>query len=475
MDAQMIKRQARNCNRAQTLGATPGLNEMTTLRRLSPQATFGLVVPTILAMIFVVIASISAQASTYFVATNGNDANAGTIGSPWLTMLHAVAQLLPGDTLYLRGGTYTGSANSINTAAGTVASGAPGNVITIGAYGGTATAPGTYGPSAAAEVVILQSPNGLPPLNIFTAVQYVVFQDLILDGVNQVTDVGSALINLGGNSSHLTFLRLEVNGHGGVMFGVGFGASTFNTVRSGNIHGNGVAGGAETNGHGLYISSGNNLVELNSIHDNQGYGMQLYTNVGPKTISNNTIRKNKVYNNGLHGGTAYGIAVAWGDSNLVYDNLVYGHVTGNGGGGILVYSYSTNAAIYNNTIYGNSYDGITLQYYDSSAKTLLQNNIIDANGGTAIHDLGDLNGAVGNYTAAQNLLTDPGFANAGAADFHLTSGSTTAIAQGATIAAVPDDFDGVVRPQGFYDIGAYQHIVAGTAPSLPTDLQITLT
>ncbi|HUG70804.1 MAG TPA: hypothetical protein VMM76_23850, partial [Pirellulaceae bacterium] len=39
-------------------------------------------------------------------AKNGNDAHAGTLERPWRTLAHAVTQLQPGETLYLRGGVY---------------------------------------------------------------------------------------------------------------------------------------------------------------------------------------------------------------------------------------------------------------------------------------------------------------------------------------------------------------------------------
>jgi hypothetical protein len=42
----------------------------------------------------------------YVDPANGADANPGTEGKPWRTLNHAIAQLKPGDTLYLRGGTY---------------------------------------------------------------------------------------------------------------------------------------------------------------------------------------------------------------------------------------------------------------------------------------------------------------------------------------------------------------------------------
>lgn len=42
----------------------------------------------------------------YYVATNGDDTNAGTLDAPFKTVGHAVSQIASGDTLYIRGGTY---------------------------------------------------------------------------------------------------------------------------------------------------------------------------------------------------------------------------------------------------------------------------------------------------------------------------------------------------------------------------------
>jgi regulator of RNase E activity RraA len=47
------------------------------------------------------------RAAALFVdAARGDDAAAGTEKAPWKTLGHALKQLKPGDTLYLRGGTY---------------------------------------------------------------------------------------------------------------------------------------------------------------------------------------------------------------------------------------------------------------------------------------------------------------------------------------------------------------------------------
>ena len=50
--------------------------------------------------------STPALCKIYYVATNGNDANAGAIGTPFLTIQRAQTSAAAGDTVYIRGGTY---------------------------------------------------------------------------------------------------------------------------------------------------------------------------------------------------------------------------------------------------------------------------------------------------------------------------------------------------------------------------------
>ena len=54
--------------------------------------------------------SVAVNATTYYVATNGNDSNPGTITQPWATWNYGFNHISPGDILYIRGGTYTGVA-----------------------------------------------------------------------------------------------------------------------------------------------------------------------------------------------------------------------------------------------------------------------------------------------------------------------------------------------------------------------------
>jgi hypothetical protein len=59
-----------------------------------------------LRILFVLAPALLAQAGDYYVATNGNDGAAGTMGSPFATLQHAVSAAEAGDTCFVRGGTY---------------------------------------------------------------------------------------------------------------------------------------------------------------------------------------------------------------------------------------------------------------------------------------------------------------------------------------------------------------------------------
>ncbi len=53
------------------------------------------------------VAARSAQATDYYVATTGSDANPGTMASPFATLQKGVNTAVAGDTVYIRGGTYS--------------------------------------------------------------------------------------------------------------------------------------------------------------------------------------------------------------------------------------------------------------------------------------------------------------------------------------------------------------------------------
>ena len=65
----------------------------------------------------------------FYVATNGSDSNPGTLSQPWRTIAKAANMLQPGQTVYIRGGTY-------NEQLSPPGSGSAGNYITFAAYPG---------------------------------------------------------------------------------------------------------------------------------------------------------------------------------------------------------------------------------------------------------------------------------------------------------------------------------------------------
>src|SRR5437763_9537814 len=91
------------------------------------------ILPVCAPFFFMFVGAVTAQATTFYVATTGNDANScvasENIASPKHTIASAVTCLTPGDTLYLRGGTY-GEPIHLTTL------GTAGNYITVSGYPG---------------------------------------------------------------------------------------------------------------------------------------------------------------------------------------------------------------------------------------------------------------------------------------------------------------------------------------------------
>src|SRR6476469_4321133 len=384
------------------------------------------------------------QGNTYFVATTGSDGAAGTIGAPWQTISFAVARLRAGDTLYVRGGTYTGPANRIDSQDYMVASGTDlqTGAVTIAGYPG--------------ESATIVPPNNMACVRYATrTVAYVIVQDLHCDMSNSTVSGGSTEsgVNVSYGAHHNRFLRLEVkhNSGNGIGFGTNGGSSDFNEVIDCEIHHNGLTS-AVNSGYGLYIDTSDNLFEGNRIHHNVVYGVHIYN--FKSSAHRNIVRNNWVWGNGTGGGTNYGILYSQGSNGLVYNNVVYGNR-----GGIQVYTNSDAIGVFNNTVVSNSpMPGIALQYYTGAPR--VQNNIVYRNA-DGIRDF-DGNAA---SQIDHNIMTDPSFQDFANGDFSLTSGSI-ARDTGVAVTNVTMDIARTPRPQGgLFDIGAYELGAASlTAP-----------
>ena len=85
-----------------------------------------------IASLTILFLSLSLPAQPWYVATNGSDTGSGTEQSPFLTIEKAVSMVQPGQTIYIKGGTYNLTA-TINL----TKSGAEGSVISLFAYPGS--------------------------------------------------------------------------------------------------------------------------------------------------------------------------------------------------------------------------------------------------------------------------------------------------------------------------------------------------
>jgi hypothetical protein len=401
-----------------------------------------------------------AQAATFYVATTGNDGNtcaqAQNINTPRLTIPMGVSCLVSGDTLIIKAGTYNNQ-EITNPPSG----------------------------SAGAYTTIKADPAGARPV---IAPDYVNFQRgvyLSKGAANHHIEISGLEFNhpyegiklfgsiAVGHPSNINFIDNIMHD----TFGPAWLASTDrpglysegnHIVRGNTFYNIGIHRPHYAPGENIMYNPGSNsLVENNIAHDcTNGFGMW-YTGI---SLQNITIRNNVFYNMGrfdlnpwaigANGSSAIYLSVP-ATGILVYNNIIYN--SGSFADGVSTPSNfnayrvgtqansSTTSSFYNNTIYNLISPGAFAVSVFNSAPTQVKNNI----GYLA-------QGGFSGGTQSNNLLTNPSFVNAEAADFHLQSGSV-AIDQGVTVAGVTVDYAGTPRPQGAaYDIGAYEGAGSGT-------------
>ncbi|HEX6833431.1 MAG TPA: right-handed parallel beta-helix repeat-containing protein [Rudaea sp.] len=334
-----------------------------------------------------------------------------------------------------------------------------------------------------------------PGENVFVDVAGNVGKKGAISGVDTTSFAGGKWITIAG-------LRIESGGNAGVICVQIAGdhwrivdneltaATATNNALAAGINGNAtnafwvgnhihdIAGGAAQENHGIYIDGdGSYEIAYNTIdHVAGGSGMQVYVNGenGSDTASNVSFHHNIVHDISKHG-----INIADGSMNnfRIWNNIVYNTAYAN-------LRFITNvlhgAKIFNNTFYnavtsGNtSYGAITSDDNLPSDALDLENNIFVPH--AAMHySGGDVPLAAGVGTIRNNLwfggsgahafdthaiTTDPAFADAAQADFHLRNSGGAVEAGSASVAAlVANDFDVVVaRPVGTgFDIGAYEY------------------
>lgn len=386
---------------------------------------------------------IDAQGTTYYVATTGNDSNPGTVNQPFMTFKKGISLLQPGDTLFIRAGTYT---ERMDFQSPVQKTGTASAWIKIAGYPGETV---TFQVTDPVE-------NSYGPIKIRGASAYFIFENMILDGVN-ATHGSRWMIRDGNHHFILRNLRIK-NFKGSGLLIDGNDIQVINC----KIHDNKPEPGVNGGYYGIYFSSGNNvLIEGNEVFDNNGGGIHAF----PGPISNAVIRNNVVHhNNSFAHGSVPGITIfqdrdyksgtALINGVAVYNNVVYANCVEKPSGmcgGIQVANEARNVKILNNTVYGNKGYGILVAAGSNgpAENTIVQNNIAFGNATEQIIDNG-VDSIISN-----NLTVDPKFLNVDAFNFRLQAHSP-AIDAGLDLDMVKVDIMNVPRPLGAYDIGAYE-------------------
>ena len=417
----------------------------------------------------------SAMAADYYVATWGNDANPGTQAAPWATLQHAVQSIAPGDTIYVRAGTYVGCRiTNLNSG-----SGQPGAPKTLRSY-----------PS---ETVLLNAPGPVNKQNSTVEVEGVdgvELTDWVIEGF-EVTGASFAGIDVRVGRRHV--VRDNYSHHNGTI-GIFTAFAYYPTIEYNECS-------YSTDQHGIYASNSGDYATIvgNLCHHNGRSGIQ------------------------LNGDRRYTPGDGVMSFNTIEDNIVWENCIGSGGGGALNFDGMSDSIVRNNLLYSNHLMGITLYAIDaaegSSRNKVYNNTIVMAAGSyTVIHvpsskgsrpnptgnvvknnviytpDTTDmcimvwgttaLASAGSDYNSTTNVFSVNGgktkitlvqwrtygfdshsfistptalFVDPANGNYHLKSGSPAANAGTNLAPDVTDDLAGVARPQGTaYDMGCYE-------------------
>jgi hypothetical protein len=246
----------------------------------------------LLALLVGLALSALASAAEFYVSPTGSSSGDGSTGRPWdlataLAGHAAVAAVHPGDTIWLRGGTYTIPA---------------GGRILCGLRG-----------TASAPITVAQSPGERATIDIKGAAQgffftnspnpsgaaYVNFKDFEVTNSDPNRSTRSQVVAFYVRTSdHLKFINLIVHD---VEIGFDLNTEATNT----EVYGSLVYYGDYTSGlaHGIYIQnvSGYKKVMDNIVFNNSGIGIHAFPHATDSSLLDISVVGNILFNNGLLG------------------------------------------------------------------------------------------------------------------------------------------------------------------------------
>jgi hypothetical protein len=420
-------------------------------------------------------------AATYYVSPSGNDANSGSSAAPWKTLQFGASNLVPGDTLNAKAGTY----------AGFVVGWDPAGQGVYGVIAGTAGHPITIqaDPAAAAGSVIINSGNSKTHVGVDLepGCDFITISGFTIDGAGGIAnypDKGSGIKATGNDDVIRNNIVRNID------YGFGITSDEANRIV---IDGNTVTGtgshGNTNYGHAIYVAGATDgaIVTGNILHDNDYTGLQF--NGDPDLVTGALVEGNRIYDNGGNAINADGLQTSIIRNNVFYDFEHYGIVLFQTDAS----APSINNTIVNNTIVVGTYKGVAglapVRINSASTGNVIFNNVLIGGGGISARISDDslpglksdanVVGALfqsdddGSTQSLAAWRTQTGqdihsfaatpaqlFVNSGAGDFRLSSTSPAidkGLASLAGRAAASSDVTGGARPTGSaVDIGAYE-------------------
>lgn len=452
----------------------------------------------------VLLLSTTANAATYYVATSGNDANAGTLAAPFRTITKAAQVATAGDSVQVRGGVYAGSV--VISSKGTAAA-----RISFRNYAGET--PVIDGAGMAAD-------KNLVTLNQAAYVDFSGFE------VRNATRIG--ICGWGASNVNVTNNTVYNSWRNGIYFGWdAFGVSKNITIDGNTVRNNVLENqyhtwsGGWANGIVISYTDGARITN-NKVYNNDGEGVgtlltnngviegnQVYDNFSVNVYLDNSrfvkVNRNLVYSTGntryYRGGyPAAGIATAnefYENANPLSDVSITNNIVVNSKWGFYYGAYDAggglkNSNVTNNTFYGATHSMIWIEN-DAHANSVIQNNIFyAANGTRTMADVAGAGvtyrrnnwygGAAGAASGSGDVAGDPKLANPGgltAADYMLRGGSPVLEAGLDLPTILTVDYWNHPRSAGI-DLGAHEYtlfVVANPtetdtiAPSTPAELR----
>jgi hypothetical protein len=435
------------------------------------------------------------SAQVYYVAPDGDDANAGTLTQPWRTIQHAADSLLPGDTAYIRAGVYHEHVVATR-------SGAAGALITLAAYPGeTATVDGDgFDLWGWGGVIDLSGQSyvrvsGLRVVNSDYA-------GIFAEGGSHLTVEGCATYNTA--SSGIAFFAAAdvlVEGNEVVLAGWG-GQQEYITiagvdgfaVRYNRVHGFNPVAPHRKEGIDAKDGAANGVIHHNAVYDLGKVG--IYIDAFSKRTHNIRVYANFVHDIAGDDGIALAAEAGGALENIwIYNNLLAGNLVGlkisDCCPELAATHPMTDIYILNNTLAGNGDaewgGGLHIANRDIS-NLVVRNNLISQNthfqllmtAGAppgslrADHNLIDgFRGVQGEIYGEDFVAGDPLLVDPAGRDLHLRAGSP-AIDRGSAQDAPVADFDGSPRPLDgdgdaapAFDIGAFEFALSGHKLYLP--------